>query len=194
MLRKRLFIPLVLSILFCITIQPQTSAQTDGVPLPVAPADYGKWESLGAGVLSPDGKWFAYQISRDNQDNELRVRRLDTEADEVVPYGVSPAFSSNSGWLAYAIGMPEAQRKKLEEQEKPVRNKMGLLNLAAGDTIVVNDVASFRFRDDGGYLVMQRYSRTDQENKGVDLVTRDLITGLEMNFGNISEYAWQEDG
>ncbi|MEE2709202.1 MAG: S9 family peptidase, partial [Gemmatimonadota bacterium] len=194
MLRKRLFKPLALSILFCITIQPQTSAQTDGVPLPLAPTDYGKWESLGAGVLSPDGKWFAYQINRVNQDNELRVRRLDTEADEVVPYGVSPAFSSNSGWLAYAIGMPEAQKKKLEEQEKPVRNKMGLLNLAAGDTIVVNDVASFRFRDDGGYLVMQRYSRADQENKGVDLVTRDLDTGLEMNFGNISEYAWQEDG
>ncbi len=194
MLRKRLLTPLALIILFCLTIQPQTSAQTGGVPLPVAPADYGRWESLGAGVLSPDGNWFAYQISRGNQDNELRIRRFDTEADEVVPHGVSPAFSRNSRWLAYAIGIPEAQRKKLEEQGKPVRNKMGLLNLAAGDTIVVNDVASIRFRDDGGYLVMQRYPRTDQNNKGVDLVTRNLANGLEMNFGNISEYAWQEDG
>ena len=26
----------------------------------VRPADYGKWESLGAGTLAPNGQWLAY--------------------------------------------------------------------------------------------------------------------------------------
>ena len=30
----------------------------------LTPADYGKWETLGAGTLSPDGKWLAYEIRR----------------------------------------------------------------------------------------------------------------------------------
>ena len=32
--------------------------------LPPTPADYAKWETLGAATLSPDGRWIAYAISR----------------------------------------------------------------------------------------------------------------------------------
>ena len=37
------------------------------------PADYGKFENLGATVLSPDGKWLAAPIRRNNGTSELRV-------------------------------------------------------------------------------------------------------------------------
>ncbi len=36
--------------------------------LPPTPADYAKWESLGATTLSPNGRWIAYAISRPNDE------------------------------------------------------------------------------------------------------------------------------
>src|SRR5687768_6291586 len=40
----------------------------------VTPKDYPKWESLGAGRLSPDGQWFAYAVNRVSEENQLRIR------------------------------------------------------------------------------------------------------------------------
>jgi hypothetical protein len=111
-----------------------------------------------------------------------------------MPFGEGVSFSSDSRWLAYRIKMSESVRKKREKQKKSVRNNLGLLNLVTRDSTVVEEVASFIFRDDGAYLAMERYPRKDQESKGVDLVITNLSTGIKTNFGNVSEYAWQEDG
>src|SRR5271157_1614565 len=44
-----------------LTVAALAAAQTQPKPA-ITPADYGKWETLGQGVLSPDGKWLAYTI------------------------------------------------------------------------------------------------------------------------------------
>src|SRR5689334_750093 len=74
---------------------------------PVAPEDYGAWETLGQATLSPDGRWVAYAIARADGDGELRIRMLATEATDAVKYGSNPQFSRDSKWLAYAIGASE---------------------------------------------------------------------------------------
>ena len=190
----QLYKTLSLTVIFCATVALQSFAQTTDVPSPVTPEDYGKWETLRSGVLSPNGRWLAYEVTRVNKKNELRVRQLDTDALTVMPFGEGVSFSSDSRWLAYGIKMSESERKKREKQKKSVRNNLGLLNLVTGDSTVVEEVASFIFRDDGAYLAMERYPRKDQESKGVDLVITNLSTGIKTNFGNVSEYAWQEDG
>lgn len=190
----QLYKTLSLTVTFCTTVALQTFAQTADVPSPVTPEDYGKWETLRSGMLSPNGRWLAYEVTRVNEENELRVRQLDTDVLTVMPFGEGVSFSSDSRWLAYGIKMSESERKKREKQKKSVRNNLGLLNLVTGDSTVVEEVASFIFRDDGAYLAMERYPRKDQESKGVDLVITNLSTGIKTNFGNVSEYAWQEDG
>ncbi|MDP6736431.1 MAG: hypothetical protein QF732_08030, partial [Nitrospinaceae bacterium] len=96
MFLSHLFKALSLTVIFCVLISSQTSAQTAGAVSPVTPDDYGKWETLRPGILSPDGGWLAYQIIRVNEENELRVRDLKTDSLIVVPYGESPSFSSDS--------------------------------------------------------------------------------------------------
>ena len=63
--------------------------------------DYGRWESLGSPVLSADGRWLAYGISRNNERDELRLRELRTDADWVFPFGGGPGFSKDNRWLAF---------------------------------------------------------------------------------------------
>ena len=82
---------------------------------PVAREDFGKWESLGVGTLSPDGTWLAVPISRVNGRNELRLHRTDRDSVIVVPYGARAAFSEDGRWVAYAIGKSEEEREKIEE-------------------------------------------------------------------------------
>ena len=122
---------------------------------PVPPADYGQFETLAMvanrGGLSPDGKWLAYGINRANRNNELRVVNIATGAVTVAAFGAQPSFGASSRWIAYSIGLSEAQQDKLRKDKKPIRNKLGLLELASGQTTVVDGIESFSFDATGSY-------------------------------------------
>ena len=156
----------------------------------ITPADYGRWESLGQKTLSPDGAWLAYLIRRVSEENELRIRSLARDTTRIVPYGTRPRFSDDSRWLAYAIGVSADERERLVKEKKPVRNKLGVLDLVTGEEIVVEDVASFAFSDGGGYLSMRGYRPEGSERSTADLLVRDLASGTTSNFGNVSSSAW----
>ncbi len=160
----------------------------------LTPADYGQWETLGFATLSPDGRWIAYPVNRVNGENELRIRKLDEDSTRAVAFGSRATFSDDSRWLAYSIGVSEAEREKLQQQKKPVHEKLGLLDLSTGETTTFERVASFAFSDDGRFLAMRGYPAQGQEHKGVDLVVRDLARGTNTNFGNVAEFRWQDEG
>ncbi len=189
---------------------------------PATFADYGKWEMLalaGArGGLSPDGRFVAYSINRSNRNNELVVANLAEGTTKVAAFGVQPAFSADSKWMAYAIGQSEADQEKLRSEQKPVQNKMGLLNLATGETTTIDAIESFTFSPDGAYLAIRPYgpetagsgggaasgggarggarggdtSAGAEDRPGTALIVRDMASGRETAFGNVSQFAWQD--
>jgi hypothetical protein len=175
----------------------------------LTPADYGQWEGLTYGEFSPDGRWFAYGISRTNGQNEMRLRSLTDDRTITAAFASEPAFSDDNRWLAYAIGYSEKEQERLAKAKKPAQRKMGLLDLTTRQTTVVENVAAFSFSKGGRFLAMRRYpTKTDppapggeasdaggeKEPLGVDLVVRDLSSGAETSFGNISNFAWQDNG
>jgi len=178
---------------------------------PVAPSDYGQWESLATfreyGGLSPDGKWLAYGINRSNRNNELRVTNIADGTTKTIAFGTQPAFSSDSRWVAYSIGIPESQEEKLKKDKKPVPKKIGLLNFSTGELSTVDGIESFAFSPDGAWLAMRHAppEKKDSDKKdstdtsevedipaGSTLLLRQLSTGRDTSFGNVSEYAWQD--
>jgi dipeptidyl aminopeptidase/acylaminoacyl peptidase len=166
-------------------------------PRAILADDYGQWESLGSGRLSPDGRWLAAPIGRVSDEDELRIHSIGSDSVVVIAYGVNAAFSDDGRWVAYSVGMSEDDREKLRKQKKTPESSLGLMDLADGDTVLVAGVSSFSFSDDGRYLAMRRYSTGDAEGEdahGADLVVRELATGIDVNFGNVGEYAWQDDG
>lgn len=184
-----------------------TCAQTKG---PAQPADYGQFESLAMprefGGLSPDGKWLAYGINRSNRNNELRITNIADGTTKTAPFATQPAFSSDSRWVAYAIGYSEAQEEKMRKDKKPVHRKLGLMNLSTGEQAVVEGIESFGFSPNGAYLAMRRYA-PEKEKKdapgggdgaeaddiaGAELILRQLAGGRDLSFGNVSEFAWQD--
>ena len=57
--------------------QQQGSSSTSAKPV-LSSGDYAKWETLGNGALSPDGKWVAYDFRRGNGSTELRYRTIES--------------------------------------------------------------------------------------------------------------------
>lgn len=174
------------------------TAQSEQPPIQSQPEqlrakDYGQWESLrSSGTLSPDGKWIAYQVSRSNGDNELRLKRIQGEERESFSFGTSARFSEDSRWLGYLVGMSETQRERLRKAKKPVRNKLVLRDLKTDKTIEIDAVTSFRFSEDGKHIAYQRYKKQDQKKGGADLIVRDLDIGSELCLGNVASYQWSE--
>src|SRR5229473_6245354 len=137
---------IVTAILFGLSLAIAIAAQTKP---PVTPSDYGQFETLATvpsrGGLSPDGKWLAYGINRSNRNNELRITSVADGTTKTAAFGSQPVFSSDSRWVAYAIGYSESQEEKMRKDKKPVQKKLGLLNLATGEQTVVDAVESFAF-------------------------------------------------
>ena len=175
---------------------------------PVPVSEFGKWESLvtpARAGLSPDGKWIAYGINRSNRDNELRIVSVAGGDPKVVAFGTQPAFSADSKYAAYAIGYSETQEEKLREQKKPVHRKIGILTLGSGETATIDGIETFAFNERGTHLAMKRYApertpppppdaaNTNEDPMGATLIVRELATGRDMTFGNVTEYTWQDN-
>ena len=110
---------IVTAIIFGLSLALAISAQTKP---PVTPADYGQFETLATvpsrGGLSPDGKWLAYGINRSNRNNELRIANVADGTTKVAAFGAQPVFSADSRWVAYAVGMSDADEEKLKKAKK----------------------------------------------------------------------------
>ncbi len=175
---------------------------------PVTPADYGKFETLVAqprGGLSPDGRWLAYGVNRSNRENELRVTSVASGETKTIAFGSQPTFSADSRWAAYAVGYSEAQEEKLRQQKKPIHRKLGTVKLASGEMASVDGIESFAFNASGTHLAMKRYAPerkdapdapapADEAPVGTTLIVRQLETGRDTTFGNVTEFTWQEKG
>ena len=196
MKKTSLIILVVLVALLVGSVGPEVTAQER---TSVTPQDYGQWETLSSGVLSPDGAHLAVSIRRVDSTSELRIFATSmaspesepTSGPKVVESGSAPQFASNARWLAYRIGYSEGEQERMREEDRPIRNRMGLLNLASGEEEIFEAVASFLFDDSGEYLAIRGYPATGGEAS--DLVIRALESGSSINFGNVSEFTWQDN-
>lgn len=165
--------------------------------------DYAKWETLGNGALSPDGKWAAYDFRRGNGSTELRYRALDTDKEQSARSANNPQFTANSRWLLYTIvpdtagasgrggrgGRGGAQPSGAATAN---RNKVGIVDLRSGTTTIVDDVQSYALSSDGSRVALRRYAAPGR--RGADVIVRDLTSGADLTFGNVAEQKWSDDG
>lgn len=164
-----------------------------------------------------------YGINRMNGNDELHVTNIASGTTKTTPFGTGPVYSSDSHWLAYSIGYSEAQADRMRKAEQPVQNKLGLTNLSTGEQTVVDSIQSFSFSPDGTFLAMRHYppeaaataggrgagagrgggggrggrgggaNGADDNAPGATLILRQLSSGRDTTFGNIAEFAWQNN-
>ena len=178
-------------------------------------AEFARIEALGAFALSPDGKWVAYDFRRGaSGPTELRYRAVSGGNESTVALGHTPVFSATSRWLLFTItpdtsaaraadaggvgrrgGGPVAPaRGNATAGTEANRSKVGIIDLKSGITMVLADIQSFALSKDGSHVALRRHTATDSRSHGFDLVVRNLDQGTDLAFGNVTDFAWNDDG
>ena len=160
----------------------------------VTPDDYGRWESLGFGTLSPDGTWLAYTVSRVDETSELRLRKLDEDSTRVFEWGSGAHFSPGGRWFMWTAGVSPEERERRAGAEEPVRNKTMLMDLRTGETREFASVASSSFDPTGRFLALRGTPPREPRGKGADLRVVTLTDGATIAFGNVTAMTWNPQG
>ncbi len=175
---------------FCIFLLSITIHAQDKQNL--TPEDYGKWQSLGAIDLSPNGDWVAYQVTVQEDNDTLFVVNRSTNKMYKLEFGSTPEFSKDNQWIAYRIGMPYKEAEKLREQSKPVESKMGLLNLNTGKKEIVQNISRFNFSRNGKFLAAYLAPPKESKEKGAVLLLKNLSDGTTRTIGNVTEFSFNK--
>jgi len=161
-------------------------------PPTLTPADYAKWEALGAYDLDPTGRWLAASIRRVDESVEVRLRRSAATGEPLVlAHATGPVFAAGGRWLAYLKGVSPAETAAAEKAKKPVRNRLGLVDLSAGTDTVLFEARAFAFSEDGRWLAAHGYAAAD--TVGADLAVMEPATGALTLLGNVEAFAWQDE-
>ncbi|HEX5435739.1 MAG TPA: prolyl oligopeptidase family serine peptidase [Gemmatimonadaceae bacterium] len=182
------------------------SATTDRAVLPAA--DYSRIETLGESALSPDGKWVVYDVRRVSGGTMLHYQAVAGGAGQQVPLGEGGAFTNNSRWLLYTISRDTTRqtRRRARRRRGPtgrapsanaadsIHDQVGIVDLHSGAVTVEDDIQSFSLSEDGVHVALRRYAPRGSRSHGADLVVRDLARGTDVTFGNVSDFAWSDDG
>ncbi len=120
-------------------------------------------------------------------------------------------FSDDSKWLALQVYPTGKEGKQLRKQHKPLQNKLVLVELASGKKTDFDAVRRFSFSGERSTLLaLHRYPATpptpaappvaagaakpDERPQGADLILYDLAKATELNFGNVSDFAFNKKG
>ena len=154
---------------------------------PINPEDYGKWESITSGEFSPNGKWFAVEISRVNEEDELRIHRVGDSHVITVKSASGPKFSKDGEWIAYTIQEP------MEEDSNIQHRQIGYTHLLTETSTTIPEAEDFSFSGRNAHLLVKRYP--DDDNNDVSTVmVQNLSRGSSVAFAKVKESSWQESG
>jgi dipeptidyl aminopeptidase/acylaminoacyl peptidase len=189
---------------------PASGAALTAAERPVLPAsEWDRLETISGSALSPDGKWFEYELVRVSGGTELRYGEVASpERQRSVQLGQGGEFSSDGRWLLYAITSDTTRamrrlaarrrgpggRQRGESTADSVHDRLGIVDLRSGATNVLPDVRSFLLSEDGSHVALFLYPAEGARRGVSNLVVRDLPRGTDVTFGNVREARWSDDG
>ncbi|HEV8150414.1 MAG TPA: hypothetical protein VGP61_09560, partial [Gemmatimonadales bacterium] len=159
-----------------IVVQPRDSSRP--ALRQFQPEDLAAWRSIRSATLSPDGKWFAYQLAPNEGDAEVIVRSTGSDNKElrfpigdpgtaggVGPPGGFPApvpasllISADSKWVAFTAYPTAAEAKRLRQTRRPGYNRVVLVNLLTGEKREFEKIRRFAFNGDrASWLALHAY-------------------------------------
>lgn len=188
------------------SINPQAAqpAATQAAPASkptLKPEDYEKWERLGGGSGSRDGRWYAGSVSKGDGSSLLTLRSIDGPERWTYTQGTGAQFSRDSQWFGCTLGFSRAQQDAMREQRKRPEPKLALRRLSNGEEKTFDAVATWSFSRDGRYLAVQHLGPAPAPNAppappagGSDFQFIELETGRTLPLTGVTAFRFSELG
>ena len=175
---------------------------------PIAPQDYARWEQLNMGnrKMSHDGQWLAFDIRRVDGKSSLHLHKINdgkSKEQHVYSQGERPVFSNDSKWLSVTIGKSPEEKKKAKESKKPagLGTTIHLRSLSDGKTTEFKNVVTLAFSHNSHFAAIEVIGKSAPPRPGTPpapparaLLVRNLETGKDTTFGNVTKFAWSKKG
>ncbi|MCP1996807.1 S9 family peptidase [Flavobacterium sp. HSC-61S13] len=121
---------------------------------PIDHSVYDAWQSIGVKLWSADGKTAIYQVSPQEGDKLLYMKRSDSPLKHQLPRGENPVFTYDSKFAVALIkpfykDIREAKIKKKKEEETP-KDSLAIINTSSFSITKVALVKSFKVPEKGG--------------------------------------------
>jgi dipeptidyl aminopeptidase/acylaminoacyl peptidase len=160
---------------------------------------YDQWQSIKDVVLSNDGNWMSYTVAPQEGDATLYIRHLKTNQIIQIERGSQSRFTENNAYLIAKIkpSFEETRKAKIgkKKPEEMPKDSMAILTLTNGNVKRIPAVKSYQVPEFGSDVIAYLNDpKTDIKKDGAQLYFRDLNTGQERVFNNISEYAIHPKG
>ena len=178
-------------LLLSITVQAQKK--------PLDHTVYDQWQSIKDVVLSNDGNWMSYTVAPQEGDATLYIRHLKTNQIIQIERGTQSRFTENNAYLIAKIKptFEETRKAKIgkKKPEEMPKDSLAILTLTNGNVKRIPAVKSYQVPEFGSDVIAYLNDpKTDIKKDGAQLYFRDLNTGQERVFNNISEYAIHPKG
>ncbi len=184
--------------------QDKPPAAAPSTPRPIGFLDILDWKSISSNAISSDGQWFGYRLSPIAGDGEVIIRQTRGTKEYKFPAGESRmgqvAFSDDARFAAFMTYPTAKESKALRKDRKTIYTKANVLNLATGEKAEYDRIRNFAFSGENpAWLALSKappesQARERERWSGSDLILRELATGKELTFGNVSEFAFDKKG
>lgn len=155
--------------------------------------DVMKFEDLTTPRISDQGNWLIYGVWTDRGDGYAVANKVNGNTEYQIELGANPIISSTELWVAAKREVSLAVQ--LKEKKKAPKPGMSLLSLSDGSITQFDSVTTFRFSNNGEWLVykkLQTKAITDLKSKnrrlGTELMLRELGTEEEFSFGFVTAF------
>jgi hypothetical protein len=160
---------------------------------------YDQWQSIREVLLSNDGNWMSYTVAPQEGDNILYVKHLKSNQTFNIERGAQAKFSENNAFLIAKIKpkFDETRKAKIAKKkpEEMPKDSLVILTLATGNIKIIPAVRSFQIPELGNDIIAYLSDpKTDIKKEGAQLFFRDLNSGQERVFNNITDYAIHPKG
>ena len=177
--------------LLSITVQAQKK--------PLDHTVYDQWQSIKDVVLSNDGNWMSYTVAPQEGDATLYVRHLKTNQIIQIDRGTQSRFTENNAYLIAKIkpSFEETRKAKIgkKKPEEMPKDSLVILTLTNGNVKRIPAVKSYQVPEFGSDVIAYLNDpKMDIKKEGAQLYFRDLNTGQERVFNNITDYTIHPKG
>ena len=134
------------------------------------------WNAIASPSLSPDGDWLSFVLTAMEGDPALTARAAVDDGPVLTVRGTSPAFTSDSRYLVYAVPPPEAEVEELKREGKKEddlpRDALAIADIGAvlgGDEVRlsgirdVGPVESYKVAHEGSWVAYVPLKKDDAE-------------------------------
>ena len=185
-------------------------AAQNGATAELDPTDLNHWKSVRSGQLTPDGRWFAYQVRPTEGDAEVVVRSTNGGEEHRFPIGepsggggtfsfstTGPVqLSADGKWLAFTTFPTKEEADEADKSDETLHNAVTVVNLDTWQEEKYEGVSRFEFAGDSPrWLVMRRVApEKAPEDTGSGLLLLDLETGVPSPIGSVGAFDLNDSG